>query len=188
MIRGNWKGTCSWLALAMTLLVMMPPRVSLAAGQGAVGGATTDPKRITFEHDGQGVSGYVLYLDPDAGSTLRIDLGALKPVSGNVVSAPLPPLPAGTYHIEIAAYNAGGESPRVPANPPSFTVTAKMSAPASTMSHQMPTPTPVEHEAAAPPPKDERRVEQPKSSTSDSSAKKPGTGRRLWRVLVGGDE
>src|SRR5262245_50526927 len=68
-----------------------------------------DPTSITFEHDGQNVTGFAAYVTAEGSPALRIDLGALRPTAGKV-TARLPTLPAGEYRIEIAAYNEAGES------------------------------------------------------------------------------
>src|SRR5262245_6553394 len=95
------------------------------------GRSIEDPARIVFQHDGQNISGFALYLLPDNGSPIRIDLGLLKPDANGNVSASLPPLPAGSYRVEIAAYNAAGESSRAPADPPSIIVTPTSPEPAA---------------------------------------------------------
>jgi hypothetical protein len=131
-----------------------------------------------FQHDGKNVSGFALYLEPADGSPIRIDLGMLKPDAKGLISAMLPKLPPGSYRAEVAAYNGLGESPRVPAGPPSFAVTAPASA-SSDANHATHAPQPV----ADPTP---GKTEDKK--TGDTGSKKGGVGKRFWKVLVGDDD
>ena len=176
--------------VVLTSLAMASSHGALRAAPQAASksAAIEDPKRITFEHDGKDVSGFVLYLSPENGTPLRVDLGALKPDGKGIVSAQIPPLPAGHYRVEIAAYNVGGESPRVPANPPEFSVTKSMATAPATMSEHSMTGGSERTEgsqASGPPPTDAKPAER---SKSDNSGKKPGAGKRLWRLIVGDDD
>jgi hypothetical protein len=83
-----------------------------------------NPSTLSFDHDGVNVSGFVVYLTREGGPASRIDLGALRADAKGHRTTAIPHLPAGTYRVEIAAYNGAGESPRVPATPPRFEVTA----------------------------------------------------------------
>ncbi len=168
-----------WLAAALAAALVQSPGVSAQAGQSAGAGSTvSNPSRIVFQHDGKNVSGFALYLEPESGSPLRIDLGLLKPDAKGLISATLPKLPSGSYRAEIAAYNGLGESPRVPAAPPSFAVTAPAAAPseANHATHvQEPVPDPTQKKTAD-------------KKTEDTGSKKGGIGKRFWKVLVGDDD
>lgn len=140
------------------------------AGQASGSGAATKAPRIAFEHDGKDVSGFVVYLSPQAGTPIRLDLGRRAPDATGHIVVVLPDVPLDTYRVEIAAYNSAGESPRTVATPASLTF-GSAAAPghdhgASAAAH---TPTPPDS----------------KPST-DATKKKSGLGR-LWQVLVGDD-
>jgi hypothetical protein len=103
----------------------------------------------------------------------------LKPDAKGLISATLPKLPPGSYRAEVAAYNGSGESPKVPAATPSFTVTGPVAAP-SEANHA----THVEREPVADPAP--KKTEDKK--TDDTGSKKGGIGKRFWKVLVGDDD
>ena len=169
-----------WLAAALAAALVQSPGVPAQAGQSAGGGSTvSNPGRIVFQHDGKNVSGFALYLEPEGGSPIRIDLGMLKPDAKGLISATLPKLPPGSYRAEVAAYNGSGESPKVPAATPSFTVTGPAAAPseATFATHVQQEP------VADPAPK---KTEDKK--TDDTESKKGGIGKRFWKVLVGDDD
>lgn len=151
-------------------------------------GTAQDFQRIVFQHEGKNISGFVLYLEPQTGATVRLDLGPLVPDAKGQYSALLPAVPPGTYKVEIAAYNSAGESPRVPADP----ATLKVSAPAAMSGHS--------HEGVVSPPPARQASEPPKTTQSDNDAKKQsdpkkdgdakkdGVGKKFWKVLVGDDD
>ncbi len=89
-----------------------------------------NPSSISFEHDGRDVTGFVAYISSDGAPPRRVDLGAIHPDARKIVVSRMPSLPAGVYSIEVAAYNAAGESPRVPAVPNRFRVTEERDRPA----------------------------------------------------------
>lgn len=77
--------------------------------------------RVSFEHDGQGVTGFVLYATPEEGKA-RIDLGLIPVGERGMGSILLPVLPEGTFALSVAAYSAAGESAPAPASPAYVTV------------------------------------------------------------------
>jgi hypothetical protein len=130
--------------------------------------------RITFEHDGEGVSGFVLYAEPESGKALRFDLGLVATDRSGKRTMSLPLLPDGTYRLSVSAYNGAGESARVPASPSRIVVKA--------------TPTKVLPDASAGHSTSGQPGESepvPASAPSDRP-KENGLGR-LWRILVGED-
>jgi len=177
---GRLRVQRGWLAAALAVVLVQSPWVPAQAGQSAGDGSTVpNPSRIVFQHDGKNVGGFVLYLEPQSDSPIRIDLGMLKPDAKGLISAKLPKLPSGSYRAEVAAYNGSGESPRVPAAPPSFVVTA----PAAGRSEAN-RATDVQHEPVADPAP--KKADDKK--TEDTGSKKGGVGKRFWRVLVGDDD
>lgn len=169
-----------WRAVALAVALVLSLGGAAQAGQSARNGSTvSNPSRIVFQHDGKDVSGFALYLEPESGSPIRIDLGMLKPDGKGLISATLPKLPSGSYRAGIAAYNGSGESPRVPAAPPSFVITAS----AAARSQPNPT-TEVQHAPVADPASE--KTEDTKAE--DSGSKKGGVGKRFWKVLVGDDD
>jgi len=177
---GRLRFRRGWLAAALAVALVQSPGVPAQAGQSAGGGSSvSNPSRIVFQHDGKNVSGFVLYLQPEGGSPLRIDLGMLKPDAKGLMSATLPKLPSGSYRAEVAAYNASGESPRVPAAPPSFVV----SGPAAVRSEANHA-----HEVQREPVPDPASKKTEDKKAEDSGSKKGGVGKRFWKVLVGDDD
>jgi hypothetical protein len=177
---GRLRVQRGWLAAMVAVALVQSPWVTARAGQSARDGSTVpSPGRIVFQHDGKNVSGFVLYLQPETGSPIRIDLGMLKPDAKGLISAALPKLPPGSYRAEVAAYNMSSESPRVAADPPSFVLTWPAAA-RSEANHA----TNVPHEPVpAPAPKKTKD-----KRTEDSGSKKSGVGKRFWKVLVGDDD
>ena len=173
-----------WLAAApLALALVQSTSVSARGGQSARDGSTvSNPGRIVFQHDGENVTGFVLYLHQESGSPMRIDLGMLKPDAKGVISAKLPKLQPGSYRAEVAAYNGSGESLRVAAAPPSFVVTG----PAAARSEANHAPDVTHEPAADPSPK--KPAADPATKTDDSGSKKGGIGKRFWKVLVGDDD
>jgi hypothetical protein len=169
-----------WLAAALAVVFVQSPVAPVQAGQSASDGSTvSNPSRIVFQHDGKNVGGFVLYLEPQSGSPMRIDLGMLKPDAKGLISTTLPMLAPGSYRAEVAAYNGSGESPRVAAAPPSFVMTGPAAA-RSEANHA----TDVRHEPVpepAPKKTEDKRTE-------DTGSKKAGVGKRFWKVLVGDDD
>ena len=177
---GRLRVQRGWLVGALAVALVQSPWVPAQAGQSARDGSTvSNPGRIVFQHDGKDVSGFVLYLQPEGGSPIRIDLGMLKPDAKGLISTTLPKLPSGSYRAEVAAYNGSGESPRVAAAPPSFVVTGPAAA-RSEANHA----THVQHEPVPDPAP--KKTEDKK--TEDSGSKKGGVGKRFWKVLVGDDD
>jgi len=95
-----------------------------------------DPKAIVFSHDGRETDGYALYVRRGRDPEQRIDLGALTPGSDGTISIPVPKLSRGTYTVELVAYNAGGESPRMPAAPPRIRIERNAAAPEPSPQHR----------------------------------------------------
>src|SRR5258706_2048108 len=127
---GRLRVQRGWLAAATAVALVQSPWVPAQAGQSARSGSTvSNPGHIVFQHDGKDVNGFVLYLLPEDGSPIRVDLGMLKPDAKGLISATLPKLPSGSYRAEAAAYNGSGQSPRVAAPPPSFVVNGPPAAP-----------------------------------------------------------
>ena len=162
--------------------VLALPFCASAAAQAAASAPPTDPSSISFEHDGKGVSGFAAYVTPDGGEPLRIDLGALKPDAEGKITARIPPLPPGTYTLEIAAYNASGESARIPASPSRVTITAQAGGAAGADHSQ--------HAASAPPPAKadaDKKTKKPEPEKKDQEKKK-GLFGRVYRGIVGSDD
>lgn len=156
------------LMLVLVTCGLLEP--ALAWAEQASGNAATKAPRITFDHDGKDVSGFVVYLSPQAGPPIRLDVGHRAPDASGHIVVVLPDVPLDTYRVEIAAYNSAGESPRTVATPSSLTF--GRSAPAT---HDHGAPAAV----AAPAP--------PESKPSLDTTKKKGGLGRLWQVLVGDD-
>lgn len=168
------------MAFSLVALALVLIRPAIAARSGAQG--LQSPTTIEFDHDGQGVKGFVLYATrKEDGVEQRIDLGMpTRGKSGRMQIAP-PPLPSGIWRLELAAYNSAGESPRAKAEP--FEVrlddssrkpppSAKASSPAKAEPKSPPTAQPQSPQQQKPPP--------------PSKKKKGGLGK-LWRVIIGED-
>jgi hypothetical protein len=168
-----------WVVVALAAMLVQTPRLPAKAGQSSGDGASvSNPGRIVFQHDGKNINGFVLYLQPESGSFMRIDLGMLRPDVKGLISTTIPRLPSGAYRVEVAAYNGSGESPRVAADPPWFIVTGS-AATRSEANHAADVPNePVQD----PTPKDMGEKK------SDKSGSKTGIGKRFWKVLVGDDD
>jgi hypothetical protein len=135
--------------------------------------------RVLFDHDGQGVTGFALYAQPEKGKAIRIDLGLVLADRNGGRSVTVPALPDGTYTLSVAAYNRAGESARVGAAPARITVRQKQAAVINAPGQRAPDPLPLppaEVSASAPP---------PSPSPVSSKPKKPLG--RLWRAVVGDD-
>jgi hypothetical protein len=165
--RGQW-----WVFVALAVC-QASGHVAYAGQQTSESPALRDPRSIVFEHDGKDVLGFALYVQPASGSAIRIDLGPLRPDAKGVVTAAIPHLPAGLYRAEIAAYNGGGESPRVPADPPLFSISTPAAAPASTVT---------DPRAAEP------KTSEPSKPLAANPPKKEPIGKRFWKVIVGDDD
>ena len=127
--------------------------------------------RISFEHDGQGVSGFALYAESGKGKPLRVDLGMVTADAEGKRVVAVPRLPDGSYALSVAAYNAAGESARVPAAPARVFVRTE---PALASTPSVSTGQPPATQPTMPAP-------------ADTAPKKSGTLGRLWKVLVGED-
>ena len=110
-------------AFLVASLIVESLVIPSAAQQPTAPTPPVDPSSISFEHDGVGVKGYALYIADAQGLAIRIDVGLLRRDKSGKVVAPLPPLPPGTYSVDVVAYNQAGESPRVRAQPSEFTLT-----------------------------------------------------------------
>jgi hypothetical protein len=128
----------------------------------------TAPPRIVFEHDGKGVTGFVLYAQPEKGKPLRINLGLVMADATGARAIPMPLLPEGTYSLSVAAYNAAGESPAVPTSPARLSIRIA-DAPPGPIGAPHPG-----HQDVSPAP--------PAPARNDGSK---GVFGRLWKVLVG---
>ena len=136
------------------------------------------PARLSFEHDGQGVTGFALYAQPEKGKAIRIDLGLVMADGNGGRSVAIPSLPDGTYALSIAAYNSAGESSRIAASP------ARIAMKNSQMAVKVPPATAV---SAAPASKAASDPSTPSSPSSAKASKKGGL-RRLWGAVVGEDD
>ena len=163
---------CSFVTV--TAFSLAASTVAAAGQDNRSGPVTSDPTKIVFEHDGANVAGFVAYISAPGKAARRVDLGALRADPSGEITAPLPPLPAGTYTLELAAYNAAGESERVPAEPRRFTISkARESIQSSPATAQV-------SEPAARPPDPTRATARPK--------KKGGLFGRVWKGVVGDDD
>jgi hypothetical protein len=131
---------------------------------------------ITFQHDGDGVTGFALYAESRDAKPARVDLGMVPADARGNRTVVVPPLPDGTYALSVAAYNAKAESVRVPAAPAivrvknGLTDVDRGDAPA--------------RQAAAPPPV----APAAKGAPAEGAAERPaGALGRFWRILVGDD-
>jgi hypothetical protein len=142
----------------------------------------TLPAVIEFDHDGRGVKGFVLYATrTEDGAQKRIDVGMPTKAKSGRMQIGLPPLPKGTWRLELAAYNAAGESPRANADPPEVRLDdAPSKPPPSAKGSPEPTPTPKSPPGAhAPPPQQKKPPSPPKKKVSALG--------KLWKVIVGDD-
>ena len=147
------------------LVIIVLVRAPGAAAQDA--DRPVNPTRLTFEHTGESVSGFAIYLSRDGAPEERVDIGrGTRDRDGRVV-VDLTTLPDGTYRIEVAAYNSAGEGARVSPEPATFVV-ARGRAPTGALA--LPAPNGIATEG------------QPAES------QRPGFWRRLWIILVGRDE
>jgi hypothetical protein len=135
--------------------------------------------RIVFQHDGRGVAGYRLYARPERGPEQRVDLGLLVPDATGTVTTPLPALPPGRYTLEVTAYNAAGESPRIRASTGFVTVdapSAERAAPAAGPDPKTP---------AAPATPAAGRPSPPQSAPPPPKSR--GFWGRVWGAIIGED-
>jgi hypothetical protein len=165
-----------WIAFATILPVFGPCLLAQTSPTSAA---------LEFDQGGHDVKGFVLYATRrEDGVERRIDLGLPSRAHGRF-RVPLPPLEAGTWRIELTAYNGAGESPRAKANPPELHIDAATpktppvakSAPVASGSGKS-SPGAKSPPAAAKPPK----------PSPPPKNKKAGVMRKLWIVLVGADE
>jgi len=157
---------------------------SAASAQDVARTPPADPSSISFEHDGKGVAGFAVYVTPEGGQPLRLDLGALKPDAAGKIVARIPPLPPGIYTLEIAAYNASGESDRIPADPPRVTITARAGGtpPADHSQHTASSPAPAKADT------DKSKTKKPEPEKAKDQEKKKGLFGRVYRGIVGSDD
>jgi hypothetical protein len=139
-----------------------------------------NPSTISFEHDGKNVTGFVAYVSADSGLLLRLDLGPLRPDDQGRIVASVPSLPPGDYSIEIAAYNAAGESPHVPASPKRFRVTAQRARPADL--------TQTSRQPDTAPPSPENKAPKDAAAKKDEAKPKRGFLGKFYGAIVGSDE
>ena len=145
--------------------------VTILAISGAMAAMAQEvgPPRIAFEHDGRGVTGFALYAQPERGTAIRVDLGLLAADRKGLRSTSLPSLPEGTYTLSVAAYNAHGESPRVPVAP------GRISLPRGQPLAGVGDPSVQGPVAASSPP------------AASTRERKDGILGRIWKVVVGDD-
>jgi hypothetical protein len=132
--------------------------------------------RITFQHDGDGVTGFALYAESRDAKPVRVDLGMVPADARGNRTVVVPSLPDGTYALSVAAYNAKAESARVPAAPATVRFKAGLS--------NVDTGDAPARQAAATPPV----VPAPVDAPREAAAERPkGAMGRFWRILVGDD-
>ena len=150
--------------------------VSLALAA-VVDGQNPPAPRVSFEHDGQGVTGFALYAQPEKGKAIRIDVGLVLADGNGGRSVALPSLPDGSYTLSIAAYNSVGESLRVATSPERVSVKGHKIAAERT-------PAPETVAAPAPP----AAASPATSSAKPTKPEKKGGLGRIWRAVVGEDD
>jgi len=140
------------------------------------------PAIIEFDHDGRDVKGFVLYATrKEDGVQKRIDVGMPTKAKSGRMQITLPALPKGTWRLELAAYNAAGESPRANADPSEVRLDdAPSKLPPNAKASPEPKAAPKSPPGAHPPaPQQKKPPPSPK--------KKAGALGKLWRVIVGDD-
>lgn len=134
-------------------------------------GASETPT-LTLEHDGRNLTGFVVYATrQEDGERRRFDAGLPERSPDGEYRIQLPPLDDGTWRFQVAAYNGAGESAAVAVNGPTLTVGD---------------PGKVRAAARDRPRRQERSASTPKKPAE--TAEEKGVLRRLWRVIVGGDD
>jgi hypothetical protein len=142
------------------------------------------PAVLEFDHDGQGVKGFVLYaIRGEDGAQRRIDVGMpIKTKSGRW-QLNLPALEKGTWQLELAAYNSAGESPRTPADPRVVTIDPRQIKPPPS-----PTSPPAAKGASSKPPPGAQKPPPSTQKPPPSPKKKKGAFGKIWGVIVGEDK
>jgi hypothetical protein len=146
--------------------------ILLALSYGSILAQTspTATPTVTFRHDAKNVTGFAVYATRrEDGATRRLQIEVPRREENGEFRVTLPPLEPGTWRIAIAAYNAAGESPRVPTDPPELRIEGQ---------------SPQKKAKEPPPPKPKVA---PKSPSSQPSSSKPKGGflGKVWRVIVG---
>jgi hypothetical protein len=138
------------------------------------------PAVIEFDHDGVGVTGFVLYATRrEDGAQRRIDVRMPAKTKAGRWQVTLPTLEKGTWRLELAAYNGAGESPRAKADPPEVRIDPKISPKP---------PAPPAVKAATKPPPAAQKPTPPPQKTPPPPKKKKGAMGKLWSLIVGDDE
>ncbi len=132
---------------------------------------------IEFDHDGRDVDGFALYATRlEDGTQRRMDVGKARRTASGRLQVEVPALQKGTWRLELAAYNAAGESQRAPADP----LDVRFDSDAAGRQPVVSAPVDRARVTAAP--------ATNSASTAPKKGKKKGTVHKLWSLIVGDDE